>query len=91
MYLTFDQVILVADKRKLTPNDVYVYEREHRGQRILTTDNLARPGEPEPRLYGSLYFDTNDTPCVVPDEWTWDDAHLAKDFIPPEDPLEGVI
>ncbi len=79
MYLTFNQVILVSDKQPLD-TDTVVYERQLGNQRILTPDGDASKFVTEAKCYGVLYFDANDTPCVIPDAFSMDDAMIAKDW-----------
>ncbi len=79
MYLTFPQVRLVSDKQP-EPGDTVIYERELRGERILTTDSSESHIASQARRYGVLYFDANDRPCVIPDHFSMDDAGLARDW-----------
>lgn len=79
MYLTLDQVILISDKQPL-PSDTIVYERQLGSQRILTPDGGQSKYASEARRYGVLYFDANDTPCIIPDAFSMDDAMIAKDW-----------
>jgi hypothetical protein len=82
MYLTFDQVVLVQDKRKVRPDDPLVYVRQHPNMgRVFTTGNTEirrELGWGDPFEYGYLYFDAQETPCIVPHRWDEDDAMLAK-------------
>jgi hypothetical protein len=91
MYLTLDQVVLVADKSRIRPGDPIIYERGLRGKRIFTTD--AEPAAPVTGAarYGRLYFDVGERPCIVPGRWDWNDAGLAKDVVPPADSLESDV
>lgn len=75
MYLTIDQVLMVRDASKIKASDPVVYGHVHpvTGERVFSTDANSTP-------YGRLYFDSRDTPCIVPDEWNQDDAMLAKDW-----------
>ena len=91
MYVTFDQVILVANKEKLKPDDPIIYERDYQGQRVLTLDGSPNKYAGQATPYGHMYVDTSDQICVVPLKWSWDDAALSWEYIPPEDPLEGVL
>jgi len=83
MYLTFDQVILVRDKHKLRLDDPVIYERELRGERILTPDGSTSQYASEAKPYGHYYIDKTyqENICVIPDEWNEDDAWLAKTWI----------
>ncbi len=67
MYIRLEDVTLIGDRSKLRDDDPIVYERIHRGERVLTLDNEHKPGAPEPIRYGRMYYDVNDQPCVVPD------------------------
>ena len=78
MYLTFDQVILVRDQRKVRQDDPIVYERELHGQRVLTMDGGPSRHAGPARQYGRIYTDSADRLCVVPDQWSDDDAAIAK-------------
>lgn len=78
MYLTFDQIILVRDKTKARADDPTVYERELRGQRILTTDGGPSQHAGAATRYGVVYVDSADRICVVPDQWSEEDAQRAK-------------
>ena len=83
MYLTFDQVVLVQDKKKARPDDPVMYERELRGQRILTPDGGPSKYASEAKRYGVYYIDKthDENICVVPDTWDENDALLAKTWI----------
>ena len=77
MYLTFDQVMVVSDKKPLT-TDIIVYERNLRGERVLTPDGGVSRYASEAKPYGVLYYDANGTPCIIPDVWSQEDAAIAK-------------
>lgn len=81
MYLYLHEVTLVADKAKVRPDDIPVFEREYRGERILTIDDKPSKYTDDARRYGVLYFDARDQPCVVPDAWSEDDALLAREVV----------
>ena len=84
MYLTFDQIILVADKFKLNKTDPVIYERELNGNRILTLDSDTSKYASAAKPYGRIYYDAQDRPCVVPDtqEQFNADCMCAKEFMP---------
>lgn len=79
MYLTLDQVLLVSDKQP-QEGDTVVYERQLGSQRILTPDDAPSRHASEPKRYGVLYYDANETPCVIPDVFSMDDAMVAKSW-----------
>lgn len=79
MYFTFDQVLIVSDKQPQS-TDTVIYERELGSQRILTPDGGTSKYASSAKRYGVLYFDTNDTPCIIPDSFNMDDAMIAKDW-----------
>lgn len=81
MYLYLDEVTLIASQSKVRSDDPVVYEREYRGERILTIDDKPSKYTDDARRYGVLYFDARDQPCVVPDAWSEDDAILAREAI----------
>lgn len=81
MYLTFDQVLLVSDKKPLE-SDFPVYIKEtYLGRILIPSFALENPpifkGETLQR-YGILYFDANENPCIIPDVWSDEDAQVAK-------------
>ncbi len=81
MYLTFGQVLLVSDKKPLE-SDHAVYVKETSNGRILIPAFVlenppALKGETLQR-YGVIYYDANETPCVIPDVWSDEDAVIAK-------------
>ncbi len=78
-------MILVANKDKVDECDPVIYVLEYGHARILTLDPIYHPHVGEAVRYGQLYYDSRENPCVVPDEWTWDDAHKCKDCIPPDE------
>ena len=79
MYLKFHEVILVRGNGKTS--DPVVYERTLRGERVLTQDSGTSKYATEAKPYGTLYYDTNGQPCVVPFDWSDDDALSARAFV----------
>lgn len=80
MYVTLNQVILVR-ARYQRPSDPVVYERQLRGERILTLDLSPSKYATDARPYGRLYEDGQGNLCIVPDQWSDEDAWLAKNFV----------
>lgn len=78
MYLTFDQVTLIGDKRKAREGDPVVYVRAYRGDRILTLDGGPSAHAGPATRSGVLYYDAADRVCVVPDQWDDVDAQRAR-------------
>lgn len=85
MYLTFDQVILLKEKRTPQANDPLVYVRQHPNLgRVLTTDNTEvrrELGWGDAFEYGHIYEDAAGSLCVVPHVWDEDDAMLARTYL----------
>ena len=82
-YLTFNQVLLVSDKKPIA-SDTVVYIKETSNGRVLIPEIvLEHPplcqGETLQR-YGVLYYDADEQPCIIPDVWSEDDARIAKDW-----------
>ena len=82
MYLKFEEVILVSDKSKLQSDDPVIYEHYLRGERILTLDFNPSKYAVGEKIYGHLYFDAQENPCVVPDtqEQFEADCMCARDW-----------
>lgn len=80
MYTLLSEVILVRAKYQ-RPTDPVIYERELRGESILTLDAAPSQYATEARPYGRLYEDSQGRLCVVPNQWSDDDAMLAKNFV----------
>lgn len=82
MYAKLEEVTLVQDKSKRRSDDPVMYIRQFRNETILTplSDPASNPryGMGEATRYGTMYYDANETLCVIPDEWNEEHAQQAK-------------
>jgi len=78
MYLNLGEVVLVRNKAKRGNGDPTIYERDWNGNRVFTTDDGPSTHVGPAKPYGTLYFDANDLPCIIPDTWDEADASLAR-------------
>lgn len=77
MYLLLGEMTLIKNKAKAQPNDPVIYERAMNDMRIFTLDSSPCECASQARPYGTIYYDTNNKPCVVPNSWNEEDAAIA--------------
>jgi hypothetical protein len=95
MFLTFGQITLVQDLGKRQADDAIVYVQQKPlllenqvEDRTLWPDfgnfqaAYFQSKWKEMQRYGTIYLDTREQWCVVPDTWSQTDADLAKQAIP---------
>lgn len=87
MYKLLNEVTLVQDQQMRRSTDGVVYREDTviEGVRLWVEYHPQEPSslgpeKPFPR-YGTIYQDTSERWCVVPDTWDQRDADMAKDAI----------
>lgn len=87
VYVTLSEITLIHPAmHQPHPDDIPIYARITDGRPVLTPDPSPARRTTPATLYGVLYYDADDRPCIVPNTWSDVDAAQAARVIEPPVP-----